>query len=358
MPTPIIAPKNPKSFGLDIGNETIKAVQLKRRGHSLALEGYMLGPLPENTVKDGAVSDPEKLAAAIQKLLVDSTKGKIQAPYVNASLPASKIFTKVVTLPQMNQKDLTEAVHFETEQSIPLPIDSLIIDFTVISRYKDVKEQRMDVLIAAAPKTIVDSYLKLFEVMKLTPLALETELEAISHAMATSVKGPGPFLVVDIGAETTDLSIVNQGNIRLTGGVAVGGKNFTDVVATALKVDHLVADQSKIHYGMGDTAAGKKIGQALSPSVDSIVTEIRRMIRFYQDRAGGGTTVTGVVLSGGSSVLVGLHEYLHGQLNLPVGIANPLANITIQPLGAVSKVHAPIYTTAVGLALGGFDANH
>lgn len=354
----LIAPKNFELFGLDIGTETIKAVQLRRQGPRIALGGYAIGELPAGTVKDGAIVEPEKLATAVNALLEHANVGPIRASYVSASLPASKIFSRVITVPKLKGKDLAAAATYELEQSVPQASEQLYTDFSIIGTYREGKETRHDVLVAAAPKAIVDSYLVFFQKLGRYPYALETELEAISRAMIVSHHSPKPILVADIGAETTDLSIVVGGSIRLTGSLPVGGQQFTEAIAAAFGVEPAKANETKIRYGLGDSGPAEKVRGALTPLIEQITTEIRRMLRFYQDRTPGGGSVSEVILSGGSSTLVGLREYVSEALGLPAQIGNPWENIAVGPEKPTSQISAPIYTTAVGLALGGLDGDY
>jgi type IV pilus assembly protein PilM len=353
----LIAPKRISLFGLDIGTESVKAVQLRRERGKVSLSGYALGELPPEMIKDGVIAEPEKLAGVVKQLLDEAKIAPIDAPYVAASLPASKTFTRVIALPKLKKKELEEAVRFELERAVPMPASELYFDWAAIGSYREGKEERRDVLVAAVPKAIADSYLAFFQKLGRLPYALETELEAISRQAVASRRDTTPVLVADIGAETTDLSIVAGGSLRLTGSVAVGGEHFTAAIATAFTVDPAKAEETKVRYGLGETGPAEKVKVALDPLLEQIITEIRRMVRFYQDRTAGSAPISVVTLSGGSSALAGLREHLEESLGIPVTISDPWATLASEPGAGMSRISAPIFTTAVGLAMGGFDAN-
>ncbi|WP_446893565.1 type IV pilus biogenesis protein PilM, partial [Acinetobacter sp. NS4_7] len=85
--------------------------------------------------------------------------GKITSKRVASALPVAKVFTRVIELPPMNPADLGAAVRLEAEQYIPVPLPDLYIDYEIIES----KADQIQVLMVAAPRAIVDSYLKLFD---------------------------------------------------------------------------------------------------------------------------------------------------------------------------------------------------
>ena len=352
---PLIAQKS-DLFGLDIGAETIKAVQLQRKRGQISLRGAALGPLPPGLVSEGTIQKPKELAEHIRSLIKTSTTGQITASSVSSSLPASRIFTRLVTLPKLRKGELREAISLEVEQSIPIPATELYLDYATIGHYREGREYRQDVLIAAAPKRIVESYLELFKELHLLPFALETELEPISRAISLSARHNSPKLITDIGAEATDFSIVVGGGLRLTGSVPVGGTHFTEAIAKGLKLKPEQAEALKLRNGLNGKSGEKTVLSEIEPLLENITTELRRMLRFYQDRSSHDQPISEVLLSGGSSSLTGLDSYLSGKLSLRVAQADPWQAIkTSHP---IDRSVAPLYTTAIGLALGGFDANH
>lgn len=360
MGSPLFAKKQ-AIFGLDIGLGSIKSVQLKKHGSKVSLAGFALGQVPEGSIKEGMIAAPDKLAAAIQKMLAEDKHGKIDARVVNIALPESRIFTRLVTLPRLKKKDLIDAIRYEMDQSIPIPFADLYVDWRVIGEYMEGDEERVDILLAAAPKVLVQSYLELLKKLQLTPNAFEVELESITRAMIFSHSSHhhvGPILVVDIGTQTTDVTVFAGKALRLTGSAPVGGENFTDSIAKELGIDKSKAEETKIKYGLGDGDLPLRIKKSITPGLETIVSEIKRIIRFYEDRETQNSQIETIILSGGSSALTGLQDYLKETIGLPVEIANPWSGIDTDALQPISRISAPIYTTAIGLALGGFDVEY
>jgi type IV pilus assembly protein PilM len=348
-------------LGLDIGLGSIKAVQLKKHGSKIILQGFALGQVPPSSIKEGVISDPKGLGESIRAILNEKKHGRVDAKVVNIALPESKIFTRLVTLPRLSKKDLIQAIRYEVDQSIPLSYNDLFLDWRAIGEYHDGKQELVDYLLAAAPRVMVQSYLELLKVLQFTPNAFEVELESITRAMIFSHSShhhAGPILVVDIGTETTDVTVFANQALRLTGSAPVGGQQFTESIAAVMEINKDKAEETKVKYGLGDTGLQLRIKKSIEPALETIVSEIKRIIRFYEDRDTRNTQIETIILSGGSSALIGLQDYLTTSVGLPVEIANPWSGIDTDALQPISRISSPIYTTAIGLALGGFDVEY
>ena len=162
MRVPLIYHQKP-IFGFDLGTRTAKLVQLKPGRKGFDVLGYGYANFPGEAVVEGIIVDPEEIANALKPLLTQMSYGKITASRVAVSLPVSKVFTRTLQLPPMEDSDLAEAVRLEAEQYIPVPLSDLYIDYEIIESDKE----KIDVLMVASPRAIVDSFMKLFEIMNL-----------------------------------------------------------------------------------------------------------------------------------------------------------------------------------------------
>ena len=346
-------------FGIDIGSRQIKAVQLAKHGKLIKLVGYGVVDIPPNSITEGIISDPEALAKAVQGIYTGATWGKINAHQVAASLPEAKVFTHVLQLPAMSDAELASAVQFETEQYIPVPISDLYLDYRAIDIEAGKSDQpgTKNILLVAAPKSIVNSYLQLFELAGLEVRSLEISLQAVVRAMIASQKTGETSLIVDFGSYETAMTVYDKA-IRLTGSAPLGGENLTAALMTTLKVSYEEANEIKQKFGIAPSDLQPKILAAVEPTLTTIVGEMRKIIKFYQERDqkdDDWPKIKTVVLSGGSASMPGIVEYLAERLEVSTAVGNPWANISTFPLKPVPKSVAPMFTTAIGLALREFD---
>ena len=118
------------------------------------------------------------------------------------ALPEDKAFTRIIEMPPLKDEELASAINWEAEQHIPLPLSEVILDYQVVSRPEKGKGKKMDVLLVAVPKQMVDKYLRVLEKAGLRPVSLETEIIAIARSVAPP--DSAPTLVVELGARATD----------------------------------------------------------------------------------------------------------------------------------------------------------
>ena len=344
MRVPLIYRERPL-FGFDLGTRTAKAIQLKAVGDKMRVLGYGYANFPEDTITEGIIVDPKEIAKALKPMLTKATAGKITAGRVAAALPVAKVFTRVLELPSMKAEDLDQAVRLEAEQYIPVPLPDLYIDYEVI----DAGAEHSDVLMVAAPRAIVDSYIKLFDLMNLEVALIDSSLAAATRAIVATTKLEKPTLVADIGSSSIDLTVHDQ-VIRLTDTVAMGGDTLTMQLVKDLGIKREQASEIKYKFGVGPSGLQPKVVASLGAPLKKMCDEMKRVMKFYQDRGAQKRKIEQIIVSGGSASMPGFLEYMASQINVPVVVADPWKGLELKGLPAVSDFDAPMYTTAIGLA--------
>lgn len=332
-------------FGFDLGTRTAKVIQLKPTGKSMSVVGYGYANFPEDAIVEGIIVDPEEIATAMKPLMHQMKFGKITATRVAASLPVSKVFTRVLELPPMNTADLNQAVKLEAEQYIPVPLPDLYIDFETI----ETGSEKNEVLMVAAPRAIVDSYVKLFDLMNLEPVMIDSSLAAATRAIVSAMPLSKPTLVCDIGSTSIDLTVHDK-VIRLTNTIPMGGDALTQQLCKDLGLKPEQANEIKYKFGVGPSGLQPKIMASLGGPLKRMCDEMRKVIKFYQDRSEHKRKIETIIVGGGSASMPGFLEYMAAEISVPVTVADPWAGLEIKGMQKVSKYDAPMYTTAIGLA--------
>ena len=298
----------------------------------------------------------------------DSVKGeKLKTNYLIASLPEEKTFLQVIQMPRLPQEDLKSAVIYETENYIPLPIEEVYLDSQIVPPVYNHLDH-YDVLIVALPKKTVDPYLRCLKSAGLKPLAFEIESSATARALIKDEKTTSPVLIIDLGATKTSFIIFSGYSLRFTSLIPVSSQSFTNAISQTLKVSLNEAEKLKLKYGLITKASpkGRKVFDALIPSLTDLVEQIKKYLDYYQTHTShehlppSNREAKKIILCGGGANLAGLSEFLSGQLNLEIELGNPWVNILSEKQkNSLKFPHEKSlnYTTALGLALRGLKKN-
>jgi type IV pilus assembly protein PilM len=338
--------KDKPLFGIDVGSSSIKVMQIAQFGKHQQITGYGVIGYDPKSVKDGVIDKPEVLAKAVKELFESGLIGQIDTRRAAVSIPVARTYNRVMNLPKMNKKDLAEAIRFEAAQYIPVPIDDLYIDYNITREGKD----GFDLLAVAAPKSIVDSYIAFADLVGLEPCILETTISASSRLVANSETQDVPTILIDFGSLSVDITIYDK-QLIVTGTVAGGGDNFTELIAEKLHVSKQVAHTIKTKYGLSVSKKQKDIEEALKPILSSLSKEIRKMIRYYNERTKTENRIGQIITMGGGANMPGLSEYLTSEMRLASRMCNPWTNLSFGRLQPPNEIEKSMYITAAGLAL-------
>ena len=334
------------SFGLDIGSSTIKVMQIDSQKNNLKITGYGAVSFEPKIMDNGIIVDLEGMAKAIKSLFDNHLIGKITTKRVAMSLPTSRTYSRVLTLPKLSKKELQEAIKLEAEQYIPVPIDDLYIDFENVG----ISGENYDYFMVAIPKAIVDSYMQLADILVIEVSVLETTMNASSRLVSQAEEINSASLFIDFGSVSADLTIYD-GKPIVTGTVPGGGATFTNIIAQKLNVNERVATTIKSKYGLGVSKKQKEINEALKPALSTLIKEVKKMLRYYEDKTAGKRSIKQIVTLGGGANMPGLNDYLTSELRMPTRMCHPWTHISFGKLQPTSDVEKTMYVTVAGLAL-------
>lgn len=332
-------------FGLDIGSTSSKIVQLERDGNKFRLLAAGLVPTPTPGLASEADNALVALATALKKLHQDA---RVTTKNVITALPEGQIFSRVIELPPMNDDELAQAIPWEAEQFVPKPLNEVNLDWQVVSRGGlDKEAQPMKVLLVAAPKVLISKYLKVCSLAGFEVVAIETEMTAVARALVPP--NASPTMLVDFGAKTTDLTIVDNGQVVMTRSIPTAGEAFTRAVSTGLALEITQAEEYKRAYGLAEKELEGKVKGALTPVFEAVSSEIKKALAFWQEKET--KPVASVVLTGGTANLPEVSTLLARSLGIEVQLANPFSSLTAEEKAISSlKNNASVFAVAVGLA--------
>ena len=334
-------------LGVDIGSHSIKVVEIFKDVKNATLLAAGSTPTPPGALSSSGSADQEAVALVLKKLLKDiGTKSRD----ANIALPESQVFTRVIEVPQLSARELSSAMRWEAEQYIPLPLDQVNLDFTILRDSKQTGKPTMEALLVAAPKALVDKYLTILELAEITPVGVETEIIAASRAVIRTTSPLKTVMVASLGAQTTDFAILEDGILTFTRSISSGGEALSRALAQRLEFDISQAEEYKKTYGLETNKLEGKIVEAVKPIMDTIIGEMKRAIAFYE-KEHTGKHVEVIVLSGGTAKVPGMVVYIASEMNIETQLVNPWIGIKRDSRFTTLDTQGPVFSVAVGLAL-------
>jgi type IV pilus assembly protein PilM len=337
-------------FGMDIGHGSLKVMQIEHHGKKPRIVGYGTTSFDSSSINDGVIKNPEAIAKATLELFQSHLVGDITTRRVIIAIPAYRTFTRLINLPHMAGKQLREAVEIEAAQYIPLPLEDVYLDFDIVGNNFQGDNHTLDVFAVAVPRSIVDSQLKLMRLIGLEPVGVQTTINAAGKLFLQDSQSDVPAVLVDFGSVSSDIGIFDQ-HMLISGTVSGGGEDFTNRIAEKLNVTKAEAQIIKTKYGLGPSKKQTLIISAIDPVLQQLAQEIRRMLRYHEDRYGTKRNVNQVITLGGGANMPGMSERLTETLRIAVRSCDPWEYLDQSGLQPPSKADKPMYSTALGLSL-------
>jgi len=349
--------KKNQLVGLDIGSHAIKMVEIDQGKKGLSLKNFGIIGLPREAIVEGYVKDKEVVSVAIKKLLRNlKSRNKNTA----ASVSGFSVIIKKILMSNKEEAELEATIHEEAEQYIPFDINEVNLDFDILSGEGESADpedsERMEVMLVAAKKDIIDDYVGLLEFTGFNPLVLDVDAFALQNAFEASsddVAAKGCVALVNVGAEELGINAIKNGVSMFTRDSSYGGAQINEAIMSEFDVDFEEAEKIKL----GGAEVGKEKTGALEEIFKSVVSdwvrEITRAIDFLSS-AFPEDTIEKILLAGGSCRVPGFQEHLESETNIPVQEINPFSELLIDEKHFDAKYlefMAPQAAVAVGLAL-------
>jgi len=353
-------------LGIDIGASSAKIVQLRPAHGAAILETYgeiALGPYADAAIGKVVKLTPEKTSEAILDLMREAN---VTARLGGLSIPFSSSLVSIIDLPKVDKDQLKRMIPIEARKYIPLPVSEVMLDWFVIPEdtpenpaFDRVEEQKplqvkgQEVLLVAIHNETVRAYQT---IAKTTGLSIQFyEIEIFSAIRSSLGHGVAPVLVIDLGAATTKMYVIERGIVRVTHLVTHGGQHMTENLARSLGWEFEKAERIKREKGLVDSSAystdeNDKIKVALLSTLERVFSEANRVLLSYGKRYN--KNVSHMILTGGGASLPGIAPHANELLHTEVEIANPFGRTeTPAFLDEVLRSIGPGFAVAVGVAL-------
>lgn len=308
-------------FGLDIGTNAIRLVQLRGHGPQRSLVKYGYVPIDSKITMSDAKADQQKVAAAVSELVAQS---RIMTRHVAVNIPSLRVFTTIADIEKVPDGELAHAIRYQADSLIPTPIDESKIDWAVVGESPKGSDQ-LEVLLSSIPNAFIEQRLDMLEGIGLNVIAFEPDNLALVRALIPPTVAI-PQVVIDIGSKNTDIVITMNGTPRLTRAIPTGLESIIKAAMQNLNVDEKQAEQFVLKFGMSKDKLEGQVYQAIIGTVDVLTSEIDKSVKFFEGRYPQ-AKLERLVVTGGASVLPELPLYIANRFNLGVEIGNAWRNV-------------------------------
>ena len=350
-------------LGIDIGNHTIKIVELRSTPRGMDLVHHAISSTPPGGFQVSVVAT--QLKEMIQE-------GRIKNKQAVIGLSGKGVATRRLSLPNIPEEEIQEAVRWQAGELFPFSLGDAMIAFQVLSRDESGSQTKQELLVAAATREAVMEHVELLHQAGLEPVGLLAEPHALEQLWRNTNLGEGEegsIAVLDLGARKTSIHIFHGRELQFSRHVPTSGNAFTMALTGMIRageeeieLNSTQAEALKRQHGIssvedrGKTAEGIPLSQVavrIRPVLEKLETEISRSFDYYAFQFQG-ETISRLLLAGGGAQLKGIESFFAERFDVKVGFLDPLAPIIFQDSQAFSEVDAatrPVFTVAVGLSL-------
>jgi type IV pilus assembly protein PilM len=354
-------------IGVDIGTSSVKLVQLAPQGKDhWVLQAYAVQDLSDEAVEEiDADLRPAVVGLALKKAFKAS---KARGRKVVTAVSGEAVIVRYVKLPFMTPAELKNVISYEAEQHIPLPIDQVILDHHILGVLEEENQKKLEVLLVAAKTEMVDERLNLLKAARLKPSVIDVDSFAMENAYLANygIEKGQTVALVNIGAKTTTINVIEDGISHLTRDFAVAGNQFTKQMQTEMILGFPQAEELKRQQGQVAVESDEMlltsmpdkddrsmaISEAVTPVLNKMLSEFRRSFDFYENSIKK-RPISKVILSGGGARLKNIEKFFADKLGVPTEIVDPFKRIDIaKGLDAEGiRAMAPTLMVCIGLAL-------
>lgn len=338
------------SVGMDVSEVSLRYVELIPKGKGFVLGKYGERSIPEGTIANGDIKDPETFRNVLLKVKKDAGLN-----FVRASLSEAHAYFADMEIARVQKKELRDSIELQLEEHVPLPVSDVFFDYNIIEDVKNSSFMRVGV--AVVPKEPVTKYIETFSSAGLTLLSLEVDADALVRAIIPP-ESTETIMIIEMGRVKTGVYIVTGKAVRFTSELDMGTKTVAAQIEKELGMD---SEKAKMLLAecYGDGQVAEEIVPALYAFYSAVKEDIEKHLAYWnmrQKRENGGKSgeiIERVLLAGSQSSLVGLNEYLSSGLRQRIERANPWTNISRfrEYIPEISSNDSLRFATAIGLAL-------
>jgi type IV pilus assembly protein PilM len=337
------------TVGLDIGANSVKMVKLNHTKGGYALGALALRELPPEAIVCDEIRDREAVIFNIQSV---ADECDLNVKDVVVSISGHGLITDKLVIDKKSGAEAEQAILFEAEQRSPFDVDDVALDHHVIRINEETN--KMDVLLVAARKEFLGSFLGLVKDCGLHPVAVDTDAFAVYNAYVNNyeVDPNRTTVLVNIGHDVTNVLYLHDGYYHSTRDLSVGTRAIFNAIQQEFRLNHELT--TRAIQGRAEGAIDQDMLKATIVSAsEEMINSLEMAFNYFKSQAKT-EAIEWMVLSGGGALIPYLPEFVQSKLQIPLEIFNPLRNVEFDPErleGLEPEKIAPILAVPIGMAM-------
>ena len=336
--------KNKNFFGLDLGLNSIRMVQLNH-SQSKNLVHYSFTPVSPKLMLSESKTDRDKIISTLKDLYV---KSGINTKNVAVGIHSNKVFNIVVDIDRLKPAELSKTIQYQADSFIPTSINDSIIDWSVLGDSPKDKN-KVEVLLTSTTKNYANYLLDLVEMAGLNVIALEPVVMAFTRSLV-NLSFTEPEMIFYMDLNSTDLVMLINNIPRIIRTIPVGSSSLVNSIAQNLNIEISQAEQYLFKFGADQDKLDGQIFQSITSTIDSLFSEVEKSINFFYSRYEG-IKFSKIIVAGFACIIPQLPILIANRFNLNVELGNSWGNVNYDlNIRTELMSYSYIFSVASGLA--------
>ena len=339
------------SFGLEIGDESIKFIELVATKEGMRVGRHGERAIPPGIIESGKIKNGKRMEE-----ILSSLRAEAGLKSVRVSVPEEQVYLFKLRLEKSGLVNVRESIELALEEHVPIQASEAIFDYEILGE----DGENLLLQVAVIPKNVIESYLDVFKNSGIWVQSFELEAQAIARAVVRKVDQE-TYMIVDFGEKRTGIFIMSRGVVMFTSTLDFGGVMLTDMIVKNFKISFEKAEKMKRKYGLMRNAENRELFSVLLNSVSILRDEIAKHFLYWhthKDEEGkNNPPIRKIILCGGDSNLIGLADYFSVSMKSSVAMADVWVNIadTGTYVPDMSFKQALSFAASLGLALRDYE---
>ena len=347
-----------KAWGLHITSRHLRGLDLRSRNNHWSIKTLGKVDLPEGTCQEGLIKKIDAFRECLGELRGKAFPLPLKNNGVIVNLPEEHIFSRTIEMPKMEAKEMAEAIRWEAESNIPLPMEKIYLHWEIIGAGQT--EGKVPVYLSAVSKNVVDSLMAGLKSVNLTPFVIEAESAALVRSLffnCSLTSSGGPFIILNLKEHYTHVIAFDTQIVKLSTTIENSSKSFDQAIMSTFKITDLETAKFRQKIGWNDQEElGRKLIEATQVPFSALKKNIESAISFFRNKAEG-KGIKEILLTGErKSKWSYFDRFLSKELGFPASWQkNWEPQIWPSQCPFVNALESEEYNVAIGLALRKFE---